>query len=445
IPSLFNINTYRQQIADQIEQRLGRQIVLGSLSLSLLPTVKISARDVSISDDPKFAQGAFIKAQSAAFKVRFGSLLRGNPEVSSIELNSPEVTLIREKTGEWNWKTLKPLQPAGQGLAIGSMGVAVHRGRLTLIDRRQPIAAESNSPIDLEVSGLNLNFDQAAVTASPFRITLGKQVVVEVAKLSLLNHGQQRVQLEAELQNAPLNELIDLAGSFGIHSGFTGTGVVRLKATIDADLAKPDAATVIVVQGVLSEAQLQIPRLKQPLAVASAEISIKSDSLRLENLKAQLGSSHITGWTQLQKLSQIVANFDLQLDQLNVNELQQLVAENEVPSSKPGKPQTSLPSPFIADGKLTVGRVMLDKFEVTNLQSQVNFKEQVIDLNVLNARFCGGQYQGQVRINQTQSNSGIDLNGRFGGVNVNQFLSAVSSSKSDVYGQASGTLNVHSR
>lgn len=445
IPPLFNINTYRGQIASQIEQKLGRQITLGSLSLRLLPSVKITARDVSISDDQKFSQGAFIKAQSAKFDIRLGSLLKGAPEVRGIELTEPEVTLIKEKTGEWNWNTLKPLQPAGPGLITGSMSVAVHHGRLLLIDRSRAVVAENTSPIDLDISDLNLNFDQAAVIASPFRITLDKQTVLEVTKLNLLNHGEQRAQIEASLQNASLDELLKLAERVGVHSGFTGTGSITLKATIDADTSQRGPASKIAVHGAINEAQLQMPQLKQPLTINGADLNYDGDNLRLENLRAQFAGSHFTGWAQLKNFDHPTASFDLQADQLNINELQQLIAENEVSVGKSDKPQTSGAGSLFASGKLKVGRVTMDKFDVTNLQSQVNLKEQVVDLNPMTAGFCGGQYQGQVRINQSAGNSSIDLNGHFGGVNVNQFLSSMSSRKSDIYGHASGTLNIHSR
>jgi len=90
IPSLIDVNTYRDQIAQQIEQRLGRPVRLGTLQLRLLPSVDFKAADVAIGDDPQFAQDKFVTATSVRVNIGLWPLLTGDVQVRTIELIEPD-------------------------------------------------------------------------------------------------------------------------------------------------------------------------------------------------------------------------------------------------------------------------------------------------------------------------------------------------------------------
>lgn len=689
VPSLIDINSYRGQLASQLEAYLGRQVTFGSLHLSLLPAVKIRVDDLVIGEDPQFTQGPFIKARSAHLRISFWSLLAGKPEARSIELVDPVLMLIKEKKERWNWGALKPLRSIEPGRAPAAMNLIVHNGRFTLIDRTLsphaertytgvdleienyspqsatdfalaitmpgqgagrlkakgaagpfdpkdftrtpfdmqvemqqvelaslealldqksprsgritldagvkgklaegfeakgeitveklklvagaeasavPIGAEfkligtaqeksdytvkiaegdlklgntrarltgqishlltnptldlkldgdsvsldgllaaanafgfgpppgtsasgtasmkvqaagpldgfaldgqseirelklrsSKLPEPIQVSSVKLNFDPSAITSSPFRTTVGKRTSVEISSLSVRNYSRQpRLHLEAATQNAQLEDLLKIAESFGLRSSFSATGVATLQAAIETGLGPTAQATTITGRGQVSNARLQAPLLAQPINIAAADLSFTGDSLRAENLRAQLGKSQIAGWWQVKDFDHPAANFDLKVDQLNVAELQQLFT---APAERPARAaqQTSLIPQAIAqtrpraarstalpsDGQLTIGRVIYENFVATDLQSQVSFRDQILDLNPLSFNFYGGRYQGQLKVDRRESEPGLGVNGRFSGVDVNQFLSAATSLKNIVYGRAGGTLNVRSR
>jgi len=182
----------------------------------------------------------------------------------------------------------------------------------------------------------------------------------------------------------------------------------------------------------------------------------------IENLRAQLAESQIAGWLQVKNFDRPAASFDLKLNQLIVSEFQKLIAANVAASpDHPAmaedhvslipqalaqtKPRASGPAFMPAGGRLSIERVALEKFVATEMQSQVALRDQVLDLNPLALNFCGGRYQGQLRIDLAESNPNLAVNGQFSGVDVNQFLSAASSQKNLVYGRASGMLNVRGR
>ena len=415
VPTLIDINSYRSQIASQIEQRLGRTVTLGSLSLSLLPSVKIKAADVAIGDDPKFAQGAFVTAKSVRLDVKLGSLLSGKPEVEAIELTEPTVTLIKAKAGKgekketWNWSTLKPLQSTDTGSELPPVDISIHDGRFTLIDRSQtPPTEKAYTGVDVAINNFSVRSSsdfklaltlpgdgrlQMTGTAGPTKDSAPTASSDYVAKLTsgelkagktsasitgqitrLLSQNQSpRAHLDVAMQNGRLDDLLKLARSIGVPADVSASGTLTLKAAIEMDFSQTSDAMTITGEGKLSQSRLQSPSSK-PFDLSGADLRFTGDRLRVE-----------------------------------------------------------------------IPHANYDKFALNNVQSQISFKDQTLHLNPLGFNFCSGHYQGQVNVDLAESTPRITVGGNFNGVDVNQFLSALSPQKSVVYGRADGTLNLRAR
>jgi len=677
LPSLIDINTYRGQIVSQLEKTLGRKVSLGAMGLRVLPSVKVRVDELQIGDDPQFAAGEFVKAKSVRLQLGLWSLLRGNPQVSGIELVEPQVTLIKTPGdgGKWNWGTLKPLQSSEQGAEQAPFDLLVTNGSFKLIDRtvtpevektytgvnaalndfsprksfdfvigltmpgaqagklelkgqagpidskdsaqtpldakvkmeqvelasleallglqtphagkltldtqivgklseglkingkinaeqlrliadaepaRNPLemkfrltaksekAGDGQSEIALDVvkcdlalgkteanfsgqinhlpshpafnlqingdkmalesllesayafgfgppagtkasgaatinlrasgdqsnyalngqveirdlkfqspqlpqaiqiSELKLNCDPQTITAAPFRSTLSR-TTVDFKGLKLSDYGnaagQPRAHLEISTAGAELGDLLKIAESFGARPDATGSGAVSLNATIDAGLGE-NGGTQINGQGKLTGARLQPSQLKKPLEIANADLNFTGDSTRIDNLQAQLGSSQANGWLQIKNFNQPSASFDLKANQLNVAELQQVMASNAT-----GKQGKKASTPLRADGQAYIGKLVMDTLTATEVQSKVTMQNNIITLDPVTLKLYGGSYQGSVRLDQSQSTTEFALKGRFGGVDVNQFLSA-SGQKSVIYGNADGSIDLRGR
>ncbi|MGE0103955.1 MAG: AsmA family protein [Blastocatellales bacterium] len=135
IPYLIDINTYRGQIVAQLEDRLGRKVSLGDLSLRIFPSMRVGVEQAAIGENPEYAKGDFIRAKSIRLQIGLMSLLKGKPEVGGIELIEPEIALIKDKAGGWNWSTLKPLSEPADGGEMAPFDLKVDNGRFTIIDR----------------------------------------------------------------------------------------------------------------------------------------------------------------------------------------------------------------------------------------------------------------------------------------------------------------------
>src|SRR5690242_9314498 len=106
VPHLIDINQYHATIQSQLEKKLGRQVSLGNMSLSLFPP-SFQVENSTIAEDPRFASGRpFATADKLSVSVKFWPLLHKDVEVNSLELVHPHIELVRNAEGAWNFATL---------------------------------------------------------------------------------------------------------------------------------------------------------------------------------------------------------------------------------------------------------------------------------------------------------------------------------------------------
>ena len=131
-PFLIPVNQFRPTIEEKASAALGRKVEVGNLSLSLF-TGSLAADNLSIADDPKFSNSAFLTAKSIKVGVElFPLVLRKELNITNIVIDDPAVTLLRSPAGEWNYS---------------SFGASASRGKEgTPAAEQKPPATEQPSP-----------------------------------------------------------------------------------------------------------------------------------------------------------------------------------------------------------------------------------------------------------------------------------------------------------
>jgi AsmA protein len=106
LPFLVSVDRFRPIIEERLSGALGRQTRIGNLSLAVL-SGSLSAESLSIADDPKFSNAPFLKAGALRIGVELWPLIRsGTIIVTGLTIERPEVQLIRDPAGRWNFSTL---------------------------------------------------------------------------------------------------------------------------------------------------------------------------------------------------------------------------------------------------------------------------------------------------------------------------------------------------
>jgi AsmA protein len=136
VPFLIPVDKFRPTIEEKASQALGRQVQLGGLSLSLL-TGSLSAENLSVGDDPKFSTSPFLTAKSVKVGVEIMPLIFSKTlNVTGITIENPEVNLLHNPAGQWNYSTL---------------------GGAAAKSAQKPAASSSAAPADFSVQKFTLN------------------------------------------------------------------------------------------------------------------------------------------------------------------------------------------------------------------------------------------------------------------------------------------------
>jgi len=116
IPQFIDVNQYRGQIQSELQNRIGRPVQLGEMSLHSFP-LRVEVKNVVIGDDPGFHGPApFAQANEVDISVKLLPLLSKNIELNSLQMVRPKIELIRNAQGAWNFASLgnAPSVPASQ-------------------------------------------------------------------------------------------------------------------------------------------------------------------------------------------------------------------------------------------------------------------------------------------------------------------------------------------
>lgn len=92
----------RNRFTAHLEVAFGRQVEVGSYALSLWTGPVLEARSVRVSEDPRFGQEYFLRAESISVRLRWRALLHGHLELGTLSLSQPSLNIVRNAAGDWN-------------------------------------------------------------------------------------------------------------------------------------------------------------------------------------------------------------------------------------------------------------------------------------------------------------------------------------------------------
>lgn len=102
-PRIFQVNRYRPYVVQLIEQKTGRQVEIGRLGLSVFPSIRIEVDDFAISNPAGFPAGDWLRVGRIDARLDAGALWRHQIVIRSLDLNGPDLTLLSDAHGRWNY------------------------------------------------------------------------------------------------------------------------------------------------------------------------------------------------------------------------------------------------------------------------------------------------------------------------------------------------------
>ena len=204
--SLFNADKYRPQVQAELQKSLNRPVTIGQIGLKLFP-FSIDLQNVVVGESPAYhSTQPFATAKNLYVSVGLFSLLRGDISVKSLRVEQPQVQLIRNSQGVWNFSTIGAQNQAGAS-GGGSQSqltlddLRITDGRLAVVDQTPGQLSGVYDHIDLDLKGY-----------APHKRFSTKLDV------HLPGQGQQLVSLDAQVGPIPQGktELIPIDGTIDL-------------------------------------------------------------------------------------------------------------------------------------------------------------------------------------------------------------------------------------
>lgn len=151
VPSFVDLNGRKAEIVSEVKKATGRDLVIeGPISLSILPTPKVSAAGITLSNLPGAKSPHMVEVRSVTVRPSLFALLAGRIELSEVVLDQPRIALEVTADGKPNWEFAPaPSQPAASKAAASKSGTAgsfslgalvIRDGTLSFVDATQGLS-----------------------------------------------------------------------------------------------------------------------------------------------------------------------------------------------------------------------------------------------------------------------------------------------------------------
>jgi AsmA protein len=419
IPSLLDVNKYRDRIQVELKKQVGRDVQLGQMSLGLLPpTLKV--QNMVIGDDPKYGSGTTF-AQTAELDVRLKliPLLQKDIQIESLRMVRPQVELIRGTDGTWNFSTMgaqnqpKPEQGAAPAKPIQLDRFEIADGSVAITDQQRHKPRQEYKNIDLLLK--NYAPDKPLeVSVSAHLPGAGKQVV----KFD----GRGGPVTDATLVSTPFEATLQLdqVGLSGLLQYLNSKALEGMDASLGGSLKFKNDGGKVSANGTLrlENVVLHGKALGYPIELDyNASNDLKTELLSVSNTQIKVGSApFVINGTVNSANTPAVADLKLNAEGASIADLVKLasalgaeLSPGLQPSGKLNADLTAhglLSGPAVA-GTLVASQLKVSGVEANSLQIKLNMAPPGADVVKT--------LSGKVSVNLSEGRlTGVDLSQQLG-------------------------------
>lgn len=286
-PFLIPVNQFRPQIQDKLSAAVGRKVQIGNLSLSLFRG-SLGADNLSIADDPKFSSSPFLTAKTLNVGVEVMPLISSRQlNVTSITIDSPQVTLLREPSGKWNYSSFGAASKSNQSNSDANQ-LSIKKLELK---NGQIIVGATNSPKRSTYSNVNVTASDVTMH-SKFPATVSAELP---GGGSFKLEGNVGPFNESDTDLTPLDAKISIKGLNLGSTGFLDPSL-GLGGIVDLDATLTSADGVAQTKGALKLSKALLVAGGSPATVPadvdfSTRYDLRKDSGVLNPSDIKIGSA----------------------------------------------------------------------------------------------------------------------------------------------------------
>ena len=407
LPLFVDINQYRGEILAQLQNRLHRQVQLGAMSLAVFP-LRVEVKDVNIAEDPRFpSKLPFAQVGELDISVKLLPLLAKSVAIDSLTLKRPQIELIKDAAGVWNFASLgrapatpaaaapvtppsPPTQPApaaqsasttGGSFSLDKLKIADGQIAVTDLQKHQPRAVYDHIDLTVEDFAPDKQFSIDLAAHVPGR---GAETIALSGKIGPINQAEMLgTPFDGKLK---LNE-VSLAGAqkFLNNAALEGTDAMLSGSTDMVNAAGKMAAkgSLKITDAVVHNVQVGYP------ITADFDLSddLKNDALAIKQADIKLGSTPLSVSGTLNTHSTPgTANLNISAKDASIEDAARLAAAFGVAFSPDAKITGKLSANVHAEGPTSNlafnGTINGRDLEVTGKDIPQAVKVSSLDLNL---------------------------------------------------------------
>ncbi|MFZ0519823.1 MAG: AsmA family protein [Candidatus Acidiferrales bacterium] len=306
LPLFINANQFKPTLETKLGVALGRKVGIGDLGLSII-SGSVTVKDVSVADDPAFSNSAFLTAKSLDVGVEMLPLIFSRQlNVSSFTIQDPEITLLRNANGSWNYSTLgaagqsksgTPAPAAGGGAAPTPTAPGFSVDKLKIADGKIIVGAVGAKTKPSIYSNVNLDAsDLSYTTQFPFKLT-----ATGPGDMDLKVEGKAGPINQTDTSATPLNATVsvghlDLAKTGFIDPASGIAGIVDFNGDLSSD------GKMMSSKGAVKTTKIKVMPSGAPSSVPlnvdyATDYTLKDQSGVLKQGDIHIGNAvaHVTG------------------------------------------------------------------------------------------------------------------------------------------------------
>jgi hypothetical protein len=317
-PFFINADIFRPQIEQALSHMLGRNVEIGHLQVSLFNGT-LDANQISIADDPAFSHDPFLTAQRLAVGDNLMPLIFSHAlQVHSFTFEGPQIQMLRNRHGDWNFASLggtgTASTPPTGGSAIQSVSIdrlAVTNGTIAFGVAGQPTRQAYD---DVNITAQNISVTNTFPLQFSAKTPGGGSLNLQANAGPLANISTEHLPFRGELKvsNVPAADVQNLLAVLGYA---LPQGSSLQAGTIQADLSLDGPLEKFVTSGPVQLANVRLAGFSLPselagalgqtgastgndtvIQVASSDLRYSAKGVRAENLNVVIaGIGTVTG------------------------------------------------------------------------------------------------------------------------------------------------------
>jgi AsmA protein len=448
-----NPNDYKDRIALAVQNSTGRELELpGEIKLSVFPWIALELGPASLGSPPGFGNEPFAAVKHAALRVRLLPLLRRQLEIGRVEVDGLDLRLRTNASGRGNWQSAET-SPTTQ--SSGGAGAAALRDLAGIV-----ISDSRVSYQDTVAEHINLNVGRVAGGVEvPIKVKLdlipgaGAQPVEIGGRFALtLEPAQSRYRLAPmELEgtfkpaagtppvswkfSAPQAELDLSAQTLSVASAAAQLGAAHLSGALKGiKIVEAPSFTgsfeldPLSPRELMSQLGIAPPKTRDAKALsklaASGEFAYGDKRVGVSKLDVQLDDSQLRGSAAITSLDTKAIDFDLTLNQIDIDRYRppENAAKPAPAAAAKGEAPTEVLKTLEMNGTFALGAATFAGLHMSDGHMKLQAKDGLTRIAPLTAKLYGGQYSGDVTLDDRGPILASRLEQSLTGVDVAQLL-----------------------